>query len=101
MDETRVPGKNHRLASSHWQLSNMPMPGFDPQAVVKDSLQSVAAPETTRPSELFEVTIPVKQLRTNESRRKGDTTNTNMGKEYRWALLEINDDEKEDNVLYK
>ena len=28
MEETKVPGENHRLTPSHWQLSHMPRPGF-------------------------------------------------------------------------
>ena len=31
MEETGVPGKNHRLTPSHWQLSLMPKPGFEPR----------------------------------------------------------------------
>ena len=31
VEETRVPGENHRLTPSHWQLSHMPRPGFEPR----------------------------------------------------------------------
>ena len=30
VEETGVPGENHRLTPRHWQLSHMPRPGFEP-----------------------------------------------------------------------
>ena len=31
VEETGVPGENHRLTLSHWQLSHKPRPGFEPR----------------------------------------------------------------------
>ena len=31
MEETRVPGEKHRLTPSHWQLSHMSRPEFEPR----------------------------------------------------------------------
>ena len=50
VEETGVPGENHCLTSSPWQLSHIPRPGFKPRQM-RDSVQSVAAPQTMRPSE--------------------------------------------------
>ena len=30
VEETRVPGENNRQTPSHWQLSHIPQPGFEP-----------------------------------------------------------------------
>ena len=45
VEEIGVPGENHRLTPSHWQLSHVPMPGCEKVARNMEGAMETYGPE--------------------------------------------------------